>query len=184
MTGSRRRNIEEQNMKNEYKVDTMTVANPVNLVANSFQYDFPNMVKIRTGKHGVPKKATKGSAGFDLRADLINPIVVNPNETVLVSTGLSIELAEEVCAFIMPRSGLAYRKGITIPNSPGLIDSDYRGDICVLLRNDGNEPFIIEDGDRIAQLMIMPFINPSFVVVDELSNTYRNTGGFGSTGLG
>jgi len=89
-----------------------------------------------------------------------------------------------VCAFIMPRSGLAYRKGITIPNSPGLIDSDYRGDICVLLRNDGNEPFIIEDGDRIAQLMIMPFINPSFVVVDELSNTYRNTGGFGSTGLG
>jgi dUTP pyrophosphatase len=84
----------------------------------------------------------------------------------------------------MPRSGLAYKHGITIPNSPGLIDSDYRGEICVILRNEGIEPFVIEDGDRIAQLMLMSFINPSFISVDELGHTSRNAGGFGSTGIG
>lgn len=171
-------------MKNEYKMDSMTVANPNSLVVESFKYDFPNLVKIRASKHGIPKKATKGSAGFDLRADLINNITINPGETALISTGMSIELSEEVCAFIMPRSGLAYKHGITIPNSPGLIDSDYRGEICVILKNEGNEPFVIEDGDRIAQLMLMSFINPSFISVDELGHTSRSAGGFGSTGIG
>lgn len=171
-------------MKTELNATTMTIANPNTMVASSDHFDFPNIVKIKAGKHGIPQKATKGSAGYDLRADIINNITINPGETALVSTGTSVELFEGVCAFILPRSGLAYKKGITIPNSPGLIDSDYRGEICVILRNESNEPFTVEDGDRIAQMMIVPFIAPSFISVDELSWSSRGRGGFGSTGLG
>lgn len=171
-------------MKNEYTAYSMTVDNPNTLVASSNHYDFPNLVKIKAGKHGIPKKASKGSAGYDLRADIINNITINPGESVLVSTGTSMELNEGVCAFILPRSGLAYRNGITVPNSPGLIDSDFRGDICVILRNESNEPFTIQDGDRIAQLMIVSFITPSFISVDELGHSTRGSGGFGSTGIG
>jgi len=170
--------------KNEFLTNTMTVSNPSTIVTNSYSYDFPNLIKIRASKHGVPKKASKGSAGFDLRADIINNITINPGETSLVSTGTSLELPDGVCAFVMPRSGLALKRGITVPNSPGLIDSDYRGDICVILRNEGTEPFTIEDGDRIAQLLIVSFITPSFISVDELGHSSRGVNGFGSTGLG
>jgi dUTP pyrophosphatase len=171
-------------MKTELNATTMTIANPNTLIASSEHYDFPNLVKIKSGKHGIPKRATKDSAGYDLRADIINNITINPGETALVSTGTSLELFEGTCAFVLPRSGLAYKKGITIPNSPGLIDSDYRGEICVILRNESNEPFTIEDGDRIAQLMIVSFITPSFISVDELGYSSRGRNGFGSTGLG
>jgi len=171
-------------MNNELIANTFTAANPNSMIAESYMYDMPNLVKIRAGKHGIPRKATKGSAGFDLKADLIENIIINPNETCIVSTGTSIELPSGMCAFILPRSGLALKKGITVPNSPGLIDSDYRGDICVILRNEGTEPFTIEDGDRIAQLMIVSFITPSFVSVDELGHSDRGRGGFGSTGIG
>jgi dUTP pyrophosphatase len=171
-------------MKNEYKTDTSLWSNPSTLVANTFNYDFPNRVKIKASRHGLPKKATRGSAGLDLRADILNNITINPGETVMVSTGMCMEIPEGVCAFIMPRSGLAYKHGITIPNTPGLIDSDYRGEICVILKNGGTEPFTIEDGDRIAQMLIVSFITPSFVEVDELGHSTRSAGGFGSTGIG
>ena len=171
-------------LKTEMIANSFTAANPTSITVERYTYNLPNQVKIRTGKHGTPKKATEGSAGFDLKADLIERITINPGETCLVSTGTSMELPIGMCAFILPRSGLALKKGITIPNSPGLIDSDYRGDICVILRNEGTEPFVVEDGDRIAQLMIVSFIAPSFITVDELNRTNRNRGGFGSTGMG
>lgn len=162
--------------------NTFNAANPTSLKVDTFKYTPENTLKIKTGKHGYPKIATGGSAGFDLRADLLNNITILPQETCLVATGCSIELPPNLCALVLPRSGLAYKHSITVANTPGLIDPDYRGEICVLLRNEGNEKFTVEDGDRIAQLLFVPFVIPSFISVDELSQTTRNIGGFGSTG--
>ena len=170
-------------MKQELVANTTTFDNPATLMVNSFNFEFSNQIKVRSGRHGLPRKATKGSAGFDLKAELSEPITINSQETCLVPTGLSLEMQEGTCAFILPRSGLALRNGITVANAPGLIDSDYRGDVCVILRNEGTEPFVINDGDRIAQIMFTSFISPSFISVDELGHTVRSSGGFGSTGV-
>jgi dUTP pyrophosphatase len=171
-------------MENTYNTNTHHFDNIVSQTTLSFKFVDPNSVFVKTGKHGIPKKATKGSAGYDLRADLDQPTIINPQETFLVNTGLSMAMPESISAFILPRSGLALKHGITIPNAPGLIDSDYRGDICVILKNDGDQPFRINDGDRIAQLVFVDLLSPPLVFSPELSNTDRGSGGFGSTNTG
>ena len=165
-----------------YNTDTSTFANYTTNTFNSFTFIPDNTVKIRHGKHGMPTKATKGSAAWDLRADIGDAIVVMPNDSYLIDTGISVELPEGVAAMVLPRSGLAYKVGISLGNSVGLIDSDYRGTIKVLLRNFTDEPYAVVDGDRIAQLIFVPLYSPSLVCVEELSHTARGNGGFGSTG--
>lgn len=138
---------------------------------------------VNQSKHPLPTYQTISSAGMDLRANLAEPIVVKPLERVLVKTGLFIELPHGVEAQVRPRSGLALKKGITVLNSPGTIDSDYRGEIGVILINLSQEDFIIEDGERIAQMVIAKYEQPNLVEVTQLSETERGKGGFGSTGI-
>lgn len=138
---------------------------------------------VNQSKHPLPTYQTISSAGMDLRANLAEPIVVKPLERVLVKTGLFIELPHGVEAQVRPRSGLALKKGITVLNSPGTIDSDYRGEIGVILINLSQEDFIIEDGERIAQMVIAKYEQPNLVEVNQLSETERGKGGFGSTGI-
>jgi dUTP pyrophosphatase len=128
----------------------------------------------------IPKYQTPEAAGFDLHS--IEDVVILPNERKLIGTGLAFEIEFGYEIQIRPRSGLAYKHGITVLNSPGTIDSDYRGEIKVLLINHSNEPFEIKKGDRIAQAVIAPIIQAEFEEVDELSSTLRGSGGFGSTG--
>lgn len=144
------------------------------------------MVKINIinkSKNKLPKYATKGSAGCDLRANLDGVIVLNPGERKLVGTGLYIELPEGYEAQIRPRSGLAMKFGITCVNSPGTIDSDYRGEVGVELINLGNMPVTIKNGDRIAQMVISRYSQAEFNVVTKLSETERGAGGYGHTGV-
>jgi dUTP pyrophosphatase len=133
----------------------------------------------------LPSYATAGSAGMDLRACLesVEPLVLEPGERMAVPTGLAIALPEGTEAQIRPRSGLALKKGITCLNTPGTIDSDYRGELKVILANLGNERFEINHGDRIAQMVLAPYLRGDLKVVEELSDTNRGSGGFGSTGL-
>jgi len=138
---------------------------------------------INKGKHALPEYATGLSAGMDIRANLEEPIVLKPLERRLVSTGLFIALPEGYEAQVRPRSGLAFKKGITVLNSPGTIDADYRGEIGVILVNISNEDFVVEDGERIAQLVIAKHETASWIKVEELSLTTRGEGGFGSTGV-
>ena len=165
----------------EYTTDTSTFANPNTMRATSETYTNPNTVYSATGKHGYPYRSTDGSAGFDLKADLIDSITILAGQTVKISTGLRFSLPPNVAALVLPRSGLALKNNITVANSPGLIDPDYRGEVAVLLRNEGNLPFTVEDGDSIAQLLFVSFVNPSFVSVEELDYTARGANGFGST---
>ena len=127
--------------------------------------------------------ATSQSAGLDLRANLVEPITLKPLARILVKTGLFIELPEGHEAQVRPRSGLAYKKGITILNSPGTIDSDYRGEIGVILVNLSEEEFVIENGERVAQLVIARHKQAEWVEVESLDETDRGAGGFGSTGV-
>jgi dUTP pyrophosphatase len=150
----------------------------------SLRYTDPNTIFVKTGKHGLPRQATSGSAGYDLRADLIEPITIRPQETFLVNTGLRVQMPSHISALILPRSGLALKHGISVPNAPGLIDSDYRGDICVILKNDGVQPFRINDGDRIAQMVFLNLMSPPLVFSNSLTETLRGEGGFGSTNAG
>jgi dUTP pyrophosphatase len=138
---------------------------------------------INQGKHPLPDYATSLSAGMDLRANLNEPLLLKPLERKLVSTGLMIALPAGFEAQVRPRSGLAFKKGITVLNSPGTIDADYRGEIGVILVNLSAEEFIIEDGERIAQLVIARHETAQWVQVAELSATTRGEGGFGSTGV-
>jgi dUTP pyrophosphatase len=131
----------------------------------------------------LPEPATPGSAGFDLAAAIGSPQVVEPGERVLVPTGFAIAVPEGYEAQVRPRSGLALRHGIMIPNAPGTIDSDYRGEVKVILMNAGTESFRVQRGDRIAQLVIAPVTRVGWVEVDELSPTERGSGGFGHTGV-
>ena len=131
----------------------------------------------------LPEYATEGSSGLDLRAFLKEVLVINPLERKLVPTGIMLELPIELEGQIRPRSGLAVKHGITCLNSPGTIDSDYRGEIKVLLVNLGTEPFIINNNDRIAQLVISKVEKIKFELISELNETSRNDGGFGHTGL-
>lgn len=128
----------------------------------------------------VPLYATVGSAGADLVS--VESKSVYPGHTVTVGCGFSLEIPEGFEAQIRPRSGLAKKHGITILNSPGTIDSDYRGEIKVMLHNTGDDPFIISPGDRIAQMVIAPVIQADFEIVDVINETERGAGGFGSTG--
>ncbi|MDA7803158.1 dUTP diphosphatase [Crocinitomix sp.] len=137
---------------------------------------------INKSKHSLPQYETALSAGVDLRANIDTPITLKPLERSLVKTGLFIALPEGYEAQVRPRSGLAYKNGITVLNSPGTIDADYRGEIGVILVNLSSEPFVVNDGERIAQLVIAKYTQGKFKEVAELSATERGAGGFGSTG--
>jgi len=130
----------------------------------------------------LPKYQTAGSAGLDLQAYINEPIILKPGEIILVPTGLAIALQEGYEAQIRPRSGLALKNGITVLNSPGTIDADYRGEICVILINHSKQDFTITCGLRIAQMVIAQYAVASIMEVSELSATNRGAGGFGSTG--
>lgn len=131
----------------------------------------------------LPGYATTGSAGMDLRACIESPIVLNPLERILIPTGLSMALPEGCEGQIRPRSGLAIKHGITVLNAPGTLDCDFTAEICIILVNLSNEPFVINNGDRIAQMVISKYERCEFEEVDELPSTERGSGGFGSTGL-
>ena len=137
---------------------------------------------VNKSKHSIPSYETSASAGMDLRAELDEPVVLNPLERALVPTGLYIELPEGYEAQIRSRSGLAIKKGITLLNSPGTIDADYRGEIRIIMANISNENFVVNDGERIAQMVITKHEHAEWIEVDELNNTERGAGGFGSTG--
>ncbi len=138
---------------------------------------------INKSKHDLPQYETGQSAGMDIRANISAPLVLKPLDRELVKTGLYIALQPGYEAQVRPRSGLAYKKGITVLNAPGTIDADYRGEIGVILVNLSNEDFAIEDGERIAQLVIAEYQQTNWEQVEELSETRRGAGGFGSTGV-
>lgn len=138
---------------------------------------------INKGHQQLPAYATSQSAGMDLRANLEAPIVLKPMERKLVSTGLFIALPEGFEAQVRPRSGLALKHGITVLNTPGTIDADYRGEVMVLLVNFSQEEFVIHDGERIAQMVIARHEQGYFVEVETLDETERGTGGYGHTGV-
>jgi len=138
---------------------------------------------INRSQHDLPNYETGASAGMDLRANLLEPIELKPLERAVVKTGLFIELPVGYEAQVRPRSGLAAKKGITVLNSPGTVDADYRGEIGVILVNLSNENFVVENGERIAQLVIAKHERAEWASVDELSETSRGAGGFGSTGV-
>ncbi|MEK0439214.1 MAG: hypothetical protein RLZZ504_130 [Bacteroidota bacterium] len=138
---------------------------------------------INQSQHPLPKYQTALSAGMDLHANLTEPVVLEPQARMLIPTGLFIELPEGYEAQVRPRSGLALKHGITVLNSPGTIDADYRGEIKVLLINHGNDAFTIQNGERIAQMVIAQHATIQWVETQSLSNTERGEGGYGSTGL-
>lgn len=141
------------------------------------------IVKIRnTSNHPLPSYETAGSAGMDLRANLDTPVSINSLERVLIPTGLFIELPEGYEAQVRPRSGLAIKKGITVLNAPGTIDSDYRGEIGVMLINLSTEDVVVNDGERVAQLVVAKHEQASWEEAVALEETERGAGGFGSTG--
>ena len=137
---------------------------------------------INQSSHPLPAYETAHAAGMDIRAILNTPVVLKPLERTLVPTGLFIELPIGYEAQVRPRSGLAAKKGVTVLNSPGTIDADYRGEIKVILVNLSNEPFTIENGERVAQLVIAAHEHIQWETVTELAETARGAGGFGSTG--
>lgn len=137
---------------------------------------------VNKSKHTLPQYATPLSAGMDIRANLELPVVLQPLERKLIPTGLYIELPEGYEAQMRPRSGLAIKKGITLLNSPGTIDADYRGEICVILVNLSAEAFEIQDGERICQMVIAQHAQAEWIEVEELGSTARGAGGFGHTG--
>lgn len=138
---------------------------------------------VNKSKHALPAYATVHSAGMDIRANLDNPVVMKPLERKLIPTGLFLELPVGFEAQIRPRSGLAIKKGITVLNSPGTIDADYRGEICVILVNLSSDDFIIEDGERICQMVIAEHAQAEWHEVQVLGETERGAGGFGHTGV-
>ena len=144
------------------------------------------MLKIKVinkGHQPLPRYATLQSAGMDLRANLDEPIVLRPLERCLVPTGLYIALPEGYEAQVRPRSGLALKRGITVLNAPGTVDADYRGEVGVLLINLSQEDFVVNDGERVAQMVIARHEQADFEVVTELGETERGAGGYGHTGV-
>ena len=138
---------------------------------------------INKSAHALPHYETLASAGMDLRANIEESIILKPLERTIVKTGLFIELPVGYEAQVRPRSGLAAKKGITVLNAPGTVDADYRGEIGVILVNLSNEEFTIENGERVAQLVIAKHERATWIEVNELSETARGAGGFGSTGV-
>lgn len=143
-------------------------------------------MKIKTKKINInaklPFKATEGSAGADLFACIESEIIIKPGKTNMIPVGIAVEIPVGFGGFIFPRSSLGSKYGITLPNCVGVIDSDYRGELCVPLINLGSADFVIQNGDRIAQLVILPVENAEYEDASELSDTVRGKGGFGSTG--
>ncbi len=137
---------------------------------------------INRSKHTLPSYTTEAAAGMDLRANLSEPVVLNSLERALVPTGLFIELPLGFEAQIRPRSGLALKNGLTVLNSPGTIDADYRGEIKIILVNLSNENFVINDGERIAQMVVAKHEQANWIEVEQLEGSARGEGGFGSTG--
>lgn len=137
---------------------------------------------VNKSKHELPQYATPLSAGLDLRANIDSPVILGPMERCLVPTGLFMALPAGYEAQVRPRSGLALKKGITVLNSPGTIDADYRGEVCIILVNLSTEPFTIEDGERVAQMVIARHEQAEWEVTDVLDETERGEGGFGHSG--
>ena len=137
---------------------------------------------INRSRHELPEYATQGSAGLDLRANLEEPFLLKAGARALIPTGLYIALPQGYEAQIRPRSGLALKKGIGLLNSPGTIDSDYRGEIGIIMMNHSNEDFLINDGERIAQMVIARYEQAEWQQVEDLDETERGAGGFGHTG--
>ncbi|MCH1401687.1 MAG: dUTP diphosphatase [Schleiferiaceae bacterium] len=135
-----------------------------------------------SGKHALPQFETTQSAGMDLRANIDAPVVLEPGDRALIPTGIKMALPDGYEAQIRPRSGLAYKHGITVLNSPGTIDADYRGDVGVLLINHGREAFTVKDGMRVAQMVVAQYSQFEWESVEDLDETARGVGGFGSTG--
>lgn len=142
-----------------------------------------NVQIINQSKHAIPAYETEQSAGMDLRANIDESITLKPLERAIIKTGLFIALPPGFEAQVRPRSGLAAKKGITVLNSPGTVDADYRGEIGVILVNVSNEDFVVQDGERIAQLVIAKHERVTWEEVEVLSETERGAGGFGSTGV-
>ena len=140
------------------------------------------LIKKLDSKVQLPKYKTDGSSGMDLMAFIESPISINPKESALIPTGISIAIPEDTEVQIRPRSGLAAKSNISVLNTPGTIDSDYRGEIKIILFNHGKEDFVINNNDRIAQMILMPIIKAEFEEVENLPKTLRGSGGFGSTG--
>lgn len=132
---------------------------------------------------GLPAYATEGAAGLDLKAALSDPLTLKPGERGIVPTGLKMAIPQGFEGCVRPRSGLAMKQGLTLTNAPGTIDSDYRGEVKVLVINLGQEPVVLKRGDRIAQLLISPVSQAQVVKVEQVDDTARGTGGFGHTGI-
>ncbi len=141
-----------------------------------------NIRIVNKSKHELPAYSTVASAGMDIRANIDDEIIMHPMERKLIPTGLFLEIPVGFEAQIRPRSGLAIKKGITVLNSPGTIDSDYRGEICIILVNLSQEDFVIKDGERICQMIIARHEKAEWIEVDTLVETERGSGGFGHTG--
>jgi dUTP pyrophosphatase len=137
---------------------------------------------VNNSRHDLPKYSTDASAGMDLRANLEVDLIIKPMDRMLIPTGLFLEIPLGYEAQIRPRSGLAVKNGVTILNSPGTIDADYRGEVCIILINLSKEDFVIKDGDRICQMVIAKHEKAEWVTVQSLERTVRGTGGFGHTG--
>lgn len=137
---------------------------------------------LNKSKHALPSYSTQASAGMDIRANIDSEIILDPGERSLVTTGLFLEIPEGYEAQIRPRSGLAIKNGITVLNSPGTIDSDYRGEVCIILINLSDAKFVIKDGERICQMVISKHEKADWINVENLIETERGRGGFGHTG--
>jgi dUTP pyrophosphatase len=140
------------------------------------------LIKKLNPKAKLPSYKTSGSSGMDLMALIDDTLTIKPNQSVLVPTGLSIAIPDDTEVQIRPRSGLAAKSNISVLNTPGTIDSDYRGELKIILINHGKEDFLISNGDRIAQMILMPVLKIEFEEVEDLPETIRGSGGFGSTG--
>ena len=139
------------------------------------------MKKVRPGAQ-LPQRQTAGSAGFDLCACIQEPVVLEPGDSALFPTGLAAEIPQGHVGLIFTRSGLGVKHGVAVSNGVGVIDSDYRGELKTAIHNHGSRPQVIEPGERIAQLVLVPYLTAQFLETDTLSDTQRGTGGFGSTG--
>ena len=140
------------------------------------------LIKKLNPKAKLPSYKTSGSSGMDLMALIDDTLTIKPNQSILVPTGLSIAIPDDTEVQIRPRSGLAAKSNISVLNTPGTIDSDYRGELKIILINHGKEDFLINNGDRIAQMILMPVLKIEFEEVEDLPETIRGSGGFGSTG--
>lgn len=147
------------------------------------KYNMKSVNIVNKSHHPLPKYSTVCSAGMDLRANLENPVVLKPFQRALIPTGLFMALPEGYEAQVRPRSGLALKHGITVLNTPGTIDADYRGEIGVILINLGQEDFIVNDGERIAQMVVAKYEQVELLAVEVLDETERGAGGFGHSGV-